>query len=211
MPRLLSQHPDAVRSRARRAAAKARIPAAAQASERASPEQVHTRHLDDVRRVRQARRSRMLPSRNLLEGGGWTLESIASYRPPPIKNPWRPCPCSFCGAKLLMAEDITWCCNRGRTVLKPLPPLTSGIASLLSNPPTRRRTCEASRSLNNLFCLSALGVSEKWTEYKGMSCHITSIPSLISPCHRKHILNHRRRFLACHARLHIPPCLPHGL
>lgn len=167
MPRTLSQHPDAVRSRARRAAAKARVPAATQASERASPENVHARHLDEVHAVRRVLRSRMLPSRVLLEGGGWSLESIASYSPPPIKNPWRPQPCSFCGARLLMAEELTWCCNRGRMVLSRLPPLTPGITSLLSNHRDRQRSREASRSLNNLFCLSALGVSEKWTEYKG--------------------------------------------
>ena len=71
-------------------------------------------------------------------------------------------------AARLAAENPKWCCNEGKNVLDPLPPLTPGLQSLMSVPRDAQRVCQSSRSLNNLFCLSALGVSEKWTEYRGV-------------------------------------------
>jgi hypothetical protein len=193
MPRSLSQHPDAIRSRERRAAA-ARAAAShpsTSASVRASPDLVRARRREIASSDRQLARDRvvsdarltsrvnpippanpLVPHRRLLpsarlEDGGYSLNFIASYRPDPIDNSWRDEPCLFCGAHLLSSDTLAWCCNNGRSVLNPLPPFTPGILSLLQSPHLRRLR-DISRSLNSLFCLSALGVSEKWTNYMGM-------------------------------------------
>lgn len=174
MPRLYSNHPDAVRSRARRA--RSSLPnhrPSAQGSLRASPEAVQQQHRADTERIRMSQRTRNIEQcRNTSseDANGEPLQFISTYRPCPIKNPWRASPCKYCGATLLTAETPKWCCNNGKNVLEPLPPLTPQLQSLLSLPHDAQRVCQSSRTLNNLFCLSALGVSEKWTEYRGVLC-----------------------------------------
>jgi hypothetical protein len=198
MPRALSQHPDAVRSRERRAAAHRSHPSTL-ASAHASPALLRSQRREGASSDQQLARDPVfssarthqtpstpsiraspvplppahppVPPRHLLpsarlEGGGYSLDFIASYRPDPIDNSWRVDLCRFCGAPLLSSDRVTWCCNSGRSVLNPLPAFTPGIHSLLQSPHLRR-LCDISRLLNSLFCLSALGVSEKGTNYVG--------------------------------------------
>ncbi|KAF8290484.1 hypothetical protein DL93DRAFT_2092056 [Clavulina sp. PMI_390] len=163
MPRQLSMHPGAVRAREQRARVRNRQ--TAEGSLRATSTAVRDNHLQAAERTRTAQRAEAL---ELRRQSGKPLEYIASYRPPPISNPWRTTPCEFCGALLLSAEDPKWCCKLGAELLPPLPPMTPGLGTMLAVPQQALHLREHSRSLNNLFCLSALGVSEKWTEYTGM-------------------------------------------
>ena len=63
--------------------------------------------------------------------------------------------CHFCQAPLLTTETEEFCCNKGKHVVPPLPPLPPYIASLTSH----RLLSSLSRRLNNLFCFTAIGVS----------------------------------------------------
>ena len=165
-----STHPDAIRSRARRALANHPT---AQGSLRASPEAVQQQHRADTERIRAGQRTRNMEQRRNTASedvNGESLQFLSTYHPCPIKNPWHTSPCKYCGATLLTAETPKWCCNNGKNVLEPLPPLTPQLQTLLSLPHDAQRVCQSSQTLNNLFCLSALGVSEKWTEYRGVQC-----------------------------------------
>ena len=144
MPRQPSTHPDAVRTRARRALAKARVSPPVQGSLRASPEAVRLRRCADTERARVTRRAQDIEQRRSSQSCQ-SLQHISSYRPHAIKNPWRASPCNHCGATLLAAENPKWCCNEGKNVLDPLPPLTPGLQSLMSV----SRICKSSASISH--------------------------------------------------------------
>jgi hypothetical protein len=90
-------------------------------------------------------------------------------------------------------------------MLPPLPQLTPGIQALLDSS-YHHQICEVSRSLNNLFCLSALGVSEKWMNYTGAQIYYIltgGFEFYLLPCF--HAGAPRWRILAGNARIHVPP------
>jgi len=151
----LSNHPEAVRSRERRA--RLRASQATIASQQPSPP---TSHSNQPRRRRRSRQSNAdIPPVNR------TFSYVALSRPNAISTPWHATPCPHCGAHLLMAEDSNWCCRGGTKLLPPLPPLPPRILNLIANHSVNLNI--VSRRLNYLFCMSAIGVSEKFTEYHG--------------------------------------------
>jgi len=130
MPRTLSHHPEAVRTRERRARLHA-----------PQPPPIVLR----------------------------PFARIAALRPNAITTPWRLAPCPHCGARLLSAEDSKWCCRNGTKLLPALPTLPPRIHHLAANQSPLLNVL--SRRLNYLFCMSAIGVSGKFTEYHGKVSH----------------------------------------
>ncbi len=63
--------------------------------------------------------------------------------------------CSHCGARLLYEEKESWCCNKGKIVVAPLPPLPEGWEEMFRRPAFRIH----SRKYNNLFAFTAMGVT----------------------------------------------------
>jgi hypothetical protein len=130
---------------------------------RAADRRRHQIRLQDERNVerRRERESAVRRARGL----GLSLDSIPTLCPPALRTPWRSTPCQYCGALLLESEPLSWCCRNGTKTLDPLPPLPSRIQSLVDR--SRVDVNVHSRSLNYLFSLSAIGVSEHFTSYTG--------------------------------------------
>lgn len=143
MPPVRSQTAEAIRSRRRRA------------QRTADQQQADS----DALRVR----------RQLARGTGLSLSDIQAYRPAGLSTPWRPLPCPHCGCRLMLSERLTWCCNNGAKLLAHLPPLPNRIQHIIDT------SCDdvstRSRELNNMFALSAIGVSNGitsgWSRYTG--------------------------------------------
>jgi len=192
MPRALSSHPDAVRSRQRRARNRAFAPpsTATRSLEphprRARSPTVNTRPFssvdpDAVRSRRRRPQNRAFPppstaTQPLLPQprradpptvNTHPFSSLAAARPRALSTPWSPAPCPHCGARLLSSESSKWCCKLGTKLLPPLPPLPPHLQHLCTNQPTVLNNI--SRRLNYLFCLSAIGASGQFTEYHGQS------------------------------------------
>jgi hypothetical protein len=155
-----SSRPEAVRSRARRAAATS--PERDRARERVR-DRYRTNRENELARVRDRDRVRIVRDQNKQ---GLPLTTIPNLRPSPILTPWRSAPCEYCGALLLQAESATWCCKGGAKILPPLPPLPPRIAALAASRP--KQLSEHSRELNYLFCFSAIGASQHFSRYKGV-------------------------------------------
>lgn len=101
MPRVLSDTPDAIRARQRRAAAKARLSTNI-APHSFSTLEVRARHRTDIERERDTARKCVERERRKLEG--LSFAQIAAYCPSRINTPWRPSPCAHCGALLLTSD-----------------------------------------------------------------------------------------------------------
>ena len=82
MLRQLSNHPDAVRSRQRRA--RARL--TSEGSQRASPDRLHSQRCADSTRARAFNRSGRIAQGRSSQAGR-SLDSIASFQPSAMKNP----------------------------------------------------------------------------------------------------------------------------
>jgi hypothetical protein len=63
--------------------------------------------------------------------------------------------CPKCHAPLLDGEDLSFCCNNGKWIATPLPPLPPNVAEIVENSPTKRQLSSRSQCLNNLFCFTA--------------------------------------------------------
>jgi hypothetical protein len=127
--------------------------------------------------------------------------SFCTLVPSWIAAPWHSLPCPHCGAHLLEAELLTWCCKGGTKVLPCLPPLPPCIQNLIGTSPAV--ASDHSGKLNYLFNFSAIGVSEGFLDYKDfvrfLTCCLQSLTMFI----------HVRRFLlACHVWLVISPYFP---
>ena len=73
--------------------------------------------------------------------------------------------CEKCSALLLDGEDGTFCCNNGKWIATPLPPLPAGLANVVDNSPSKRQLSSRSRSFNNLFCFTAIGASRGFQHF----------------------------------------------
>ena len=122
----------------------------------------HQRRCDDVQRTRSDARTQTVAERRW---SGLPTNAIGRLRPLRLETPWRTVPCEFCGALLLQLESVDWCCKGGERVLPSLPPLPPRMSTAVHANP--RFMYQHSRELNYLFCLSAIGVSEGFTEYHG--------------------------------------------
>lgn len=154
MPRALSTHPDAVRSRLRRqrAASSAAATAADSSSRRSSLPTTPPRLTERVASTFGLKLTR-----------GPRLTN--SPDPPRLATPWRSDPCPHCGCLLLAAEKLDWCCRNGERLLEPLPPLPPRIQQAVVDHPYQ--ISDNSRMLNSQFCLSAMGVDGSWSKYTG--------------------------------------------
>jgi hypothetical protein len=143
MPRTLSSHPAAVRSREHRA---------------------RNRVLGQPSTATPHPRCQQSPP-CAPSVSNTPFSSVAAARPHAIRTPWSPTPCMHCGARLLLSESAKWCCKQGSKLLPPLPLLPPHLQQLCTNQPTTLNNI--SRRLNYLFCLSAIGASGQFTEYHG--------------------------------------------
>jgi hypothetical protein len=160
-PSSLSTHPNAVRSRER--------------YRNLTPDQrrERRRRTKDHARERQAAIQPPVPASSISTTSDASVrhrarvafERVSHLRPPAIHTPWRSETCVHCGALLLAAESSAWCCKNGSKVVPRLPPLPHRIQALAFGFP--QSVSDHSRALNNLFCLSACGVSEGFTKYTG--------------------------------------------
>ena len=73
--------------------------------------------------------------------------------------------CQICHAKLLEGEDASFCCNNGKWVAPPLPPLPTNLSRIVKNSPTKTELSSRSRSLNNLFCFTAIGATQGFQRF----------------------------------------------
>jgi hypothetical protein len=70
--------------------------------------------------------------------------------------------CTYCGIQLLQGEENGWCCNKGKTIAPPLPPLPPAFVQLSQ----RRDISSLSRKLNNLFTFTAIGTSNGFQQFQ---------------------------------------------
>jgi len=73
--------------------------------------------------------------------------------------------CSFCGARLLMGEPASLCCNNGKWKVPPLPQLPPRISQIVQDASQTNNLSAQSRCLNNLFCFTAIGASKGFTHF----------------------------------------------
>ena len=88
----------------------------------------------------------------------WSKFALAIKR-----SRWRPPTwsrtCNKCRARLLDGEKTSFCCNDGKWIATPLPPLPPSISNIVLQSPRRSQLSAHSRCLNNLFCFTAIGAS----------------------------------------------------
>ena len=73
--------------------------------------------------------------------------------------------CDKCGAHLLDGEDRSFCCNNGKWIAPPLPPLPTNLTNVVNNSPTKTELSSRSRALNNLFCFTAIGSTQGFQRF----------------------------------------------
>jgi hypothetical protein len=74
--------------------------------------------------------------------------------------------CPSCNACLLHGEKKSFCCNDGKWVIPPLPPLPPRLSLLLSDRQFSQNISSRSRRLNNLFAFTAIGATNGFTTFK---------------------------------------------
>jgi hypothetical protein len=92
----------------------------------------------------------------------WT--ALPSVKPQPYIQTWLP-PCLYCGVQRLASESVDFCCQRGKIIAPPLKSLPAEIQTLVDAHPSL--IAKLSRKLNNLFCLTVLGVSGGFQHFTG--------------------------------------------
>jgi hypothetical protein len=90
--------------------------------------------------------------------------ALSSVKPQPYIQTWLP-PCLHCGVQRLASESVNFCCQRGKIIASPLKPLPAEIQALVDANPAL--IAKLSCKLNNLFCLTVLGVSGGFQHFTG--------------------------------------------
>jgi hypothetical protein len=104
------------------------------------------------------------------------LSTLSSVKPQPYIQTWLP-PCLHCGVQRLASESVDFCCQRGKILAPPLKPLPSEIQALVDANPSV--IAKLSRKLNNLFCLTVLGVSGGFQHFTGPGPQTVTITGMI--------------------------------
>lgn len=120
------------------------------------------RLLDSTHRAERRRRAQNNSSTPIRPSAWWT--SLQRRRPKSQIGKWLP-PCTHCGVARMDSEPVTFCCNGGERVLPPLNPLPPSIQDIVNNNPAK--IAADSRKINNLFCLTVLGVSGGFEHFSG--------------------------------------------
>jgi hypothetical protein len=148
----LNAHPSSISDRTR---SKGR-----ERQQRYRAAQIESQGIDRVRAEETIQRQRRRKKQDDGRHSWWT--SFDRKAPNLSVDHWLP-PCPICGVCLLSSEAKTFCCNHGKRVLprlKPLPPNISNIVDV-----NRSAVATLSRKLNNLFCLTTMGVSGKFVDF----------------------------------------------
>jgi hypothetical protein len=132
-----------------------------------SEQKAHQSALRAQRRVRQ---------REQAATSHW-WSAISSLAPQPYIQTWLS-PCLHCGVRRLASESVDFCCQRGKVLASPLKPLPSEIQTLVDENPSL--IARLSRKLNNLFCLTVLGVSGGFQQFTGRGPQTVTITGMTS-------------------------------
>jgi hypothetical protein len=73
--------------------------------------------------------------------------------------------CGKCHAILLDGEDPSFCCNNGKWIAPPLPPLPVNLTRIVEHSPQKGELSSRSRRLNNLFCFTAIGATQGFQRF----------------------------------------------
>lgn len=73
--------------------------------------------------------------------------------------------CAKCRAVLLDGEAPTFCCNNGKWIAPPLPPLPATMTNVVESSPQKRNMSSHSRRLNNLFTFTAIGATQHFHHF----------------------------------------------
>jgi hypothetical protein len=125
---------------------------------------IQSQGLDTVRAEetiqRQRRRKNQTETQQQLD---W-WDSFATCKPNTRLDSWL-APCPHCGVQLLSSEAKTFCCNGGKRILPRLKPLPVSIDTIVDN--DTNNIAHSSRKINNLFCLTTMGVSGNFVHFPG--------------------------------------------
>jgi Helitron helicase-like domain at N-terminus len=131
--------------------------AASEARHRASMTTEQKAHQNALRAQR-----RIIQRKQATTSHWWS--KLSSVKHQPFVQTWLP-PCLHCGVQRLASESVDFCCQRGKILAPPLEALPAEIQALVDVNPAL--VAKLSRKLNNLFCLTVLGVSGGFQHFTG--------------------------------------------
>jgi hypothetical protein len=165
---------------------------------RSRDRRLHNEHYNDVQRASRAqrlssraqqadRRSAVLfyrcfterpthgvpAHRSFQQGNSWWSRFHGVMKRCRWKAPAWSRTCEKCHAFLMDGEDASFCCNKGKWIAPPLPPLPPKLSNMVEHSTSKRLLSSQSRCLNNLFCFTAIGAS------KGFQ-HFNSAPASVA-------------------------------
>jgi hypothetical protein len=140
-----------------------------QAQSRAQMTAEQRAHQSALRAQRRAHRLRQSTQTHW-----WT--TLQSAQAKSSVQTWLP-PCQYCGVRRLASESVDFCCQKDKILAPPLAPLPSEIQSLVDKYPAKFALL--SWKLNNLFCLTVMGVSGGFQKFSGAGPQTVTISGQI--------------------------------
>ena len=124
-----------------------------------------------ARQKRSSARRQRAPIKN--QPTAWWLSFHRSMR----RTRWKPAQwsrtCETCHAILLDGESTTFCCNKGKWTVPPLPPLPPNVSHIIEHSTAANHLSFRSRTLNNLFAFTAIGATEHFQHFQNGPASIT--------------------------------------
>lgn len=133
-----------------------------EASYRQNEQRADTIHRREARQTRQ--------THNNTQNSGENVPWWDAFHDAHARSRWRVPAwsrmCRHCGALLLSGELPAFCCNGGKNIIPPLPPLPPQLSAIVSDATTSRGISAGSRRLNNLFSFTAIGATQGFAQFR---------------------------------------------